>query len=192
MLGGRAALEIESFGRRQMHAPSPFIVGEQAGFAPQVGRLVVMLSYARRTTLQAVQGLTVSQLDHLQDSQSNSIGALLAHVAAVETAYQCSTFEQRALSPAEQARWGAALDLGQRGRGEIRGQALGYYLSMLQEVRARTLRELAARDDAWLDETTPFWGSHPANNYFKWFHVLEDEINHRGQIRWLRRRLPEV
>ena len=23
----------------------------------------------------------------------------------------------------------------------------------------------------------------PANNYFKWFHVFEDELNHRGQIR---------
>jgi hypothetical protein len=30
----------------------------------------------------------------------------------------------------------------------------------------------------------------PANNHFKWFHVFEDEINHRGQIRWLRARLP--
>jgi uncharacterized damage-inducible protein DinB len=175
-----------------MKALSPFIVGEQPGFAPEVGRLVVMLSYARRTTLKAVQGLTVAQLDHLQDPESNSIGALLAHIAAIETAYQCSTFEQRRLSPAEQARWGAALDLGERARREIRGQDLDYYLSMLDEVRSRTLGELARRDDPWLEETTPFWGGQPANNYFKWFHVLEDEINHRGQIRWLRRRLPDA
>lgn len=173
-----------------MQVASPFVVGEQPGFAPEVGRLVVMLSYARRTTLSAAQGLTTPQLDHLQDAGSNSIGALLAHVAAVEVAYQCSTFEQRRLSPAEQARWGAALDLGARGRSEIRGQPLAHYLALLEEVRAHTLRELARRDDAWLEETTPFWGGHPANNHFKWFHVLEDEINHRGQIRWLRRRLP--
>ena len=173
-----------------MQPHSPFIVGEQPGFAPEVGRLVVMLAYARRTTLKAVEGLTTSRLDHLQDAESNSIGALLAHIAAIEMAYQCSTFEQRRLSPAEQARWGAALELGARGRGEIRGHDLGYYLSMLHEVRAHTLRELAGRDDAWLEETTPFWGGKPANNHFKWFHVLEDEINHRGQIRWLRRRLP--
>jgi uncharacterized damage-inducible protein DinB len=173
-----------------METHSPFVVGEQPGFAPQVGRLVVMLSYARRTTLKAVQGLTVSQLDHVHDSESNSIGALLAHIAGIEMAYQCSTFEQRRLSPAEQAQWGAALELGARGRSEIRGQELGYYLSLLDEVRANTLRELAGRDDSWLEETTPFWGGQPANNYFKWFHVLEDEVNHRGQIRWLRRRLP--
>jgi uncharacterized damage-inducible protein DinB len=124
--------------------------------------------------------------------KANSIGALLAHIAAIEMAYQRSTFEQRRLLPAEQAQWGAALELGEHGRREIRGQDLNYYLSMLDEVRADTLRELAARDDAWLYETTPFWGGQPANNYFKWFHVLEDEVNHRGQIRWLRRRLPDV
>jgi len=27
------------------------------------------------------------------------------------------------------------------------------------------------------------------NAHFAWFHVAEDEINHRGQIRWLRARL---
>ena len=173
-----------------MQLPTPFVVGEQPGFTPEVGRLVVMLAYARRTTLQAVKGLTTPQLDHVQDAESNSIGALLAHIAAIEVAYQCSTFERRHLSPAEQDRWGAALELGERGRRELRGQELGYYLSTLDEVRARTLRELAGRDDGWLEETTPFWGGQPANNHFKWFHVLEDEINHRGQIRWLRRRLP--
>jgi uncharacterized damage-inducible protein DinB len=173
-----------------MHVETPFVLGDQPGFTPQIGHLVVMLSYARRTTLQAVQGLTSSQLDHLEDSESNSIGALLAHIAAIEMAYQCSTFEQRPLSRAEQVRWGAALELGARGRQEIRGHDLGYYLSMLDEVRARTLRELAAREDTWLYETTPFWGGQPANNYFKWFHVFEDEISHRGQIRWLRKRVP--
>lgn len=170
---------------------SPFVIGEQQGFSPQIGRLVVMLSYARRTTLQAVRGLTALQLDHLADAESNSIGALLTHIAAVEVAYQRATFDQERLTPSEQGRWGAALDLGARGRAEIRGHDLGYYQSLLDEVRARTLRELALRDDAWLETTAPFWGGRPANNHFKWFHVLEDEVNHRGQIRWLRRRLPE-
>jgi uncharacterized damage-inducible protein DinB len=172
-----------------MHVRSPFVVAEQPGFAPQVGRLVVMLAYARRTTLKAVAGLTVAELDHLQDPRSNSIGALLAHVAAIEVAYQCSTFDQRRLSDAEQARWGAALELGARARQEIRGQALEHYLGLLDEVRTHTLRELGRRDDRWLEEVTPLRGR-PANNHFRWFHVLEDEISHRGQIRWLRQRLP--
>jgi uncharacterized damage-inducible protein DinB len=48
-----------------------------------------MLLYARQTTLAAVEGLSIAELDHLQDDSSNSIGALLAHIAAVERWYQC-------------------------------------------------------------------------------------------------------
>jgi uncharacterized damage-inducible protein DinB len=170
-------------------APSPFVVGERPGFTPQVGRLVVMLEYARRTTLRTVAGLAPAELDHLHDAESNSIGALLAHVAGIEVAYQRSTFDGRGLTPVDEARWGTALALGSRARTDIRGEPLEHYLDLLSEVRADTLRELARRDDAWLEETTPFWGGQLANNHFKWFHVLEDEINHRGQMRWLRKRL---
>jgi uncharacterized damage-inducible protein DinB len=99
-----------------MH-PSPLRIEALQGYTPTIGRLVGMLMYARNTTIAAVQGLTVAQLDHLHDDQSNSIGALLAHIIAIEHAYQI-------------------------------------------------------------------------NVHWAWFHVAEDEINHRGQIRWLRRRLP--
>jgi len=87
--------------------------------------------------------------------------------------------------------WGAGLDLGATARREIRGHDLNYYRSRLEEVRAKTLAELGRRDDAWLERQSPFWEGLPANNYFKWFHVFEDELNHRGQIRWLRKRAPE-
>ena len=169
---------------------SPYVVGSVPGLTPQLGRLVSMMNYARQTTLLAVSGLTVTQLDYLQDDESNTIGALLAHVAAVEVAYQAGTFEGRGLTSEERARWGAALELGQRARREVRGQPLEHYHAALDAVRTKTLEEFARRDDSWLDEATPFWGGLPANNYFKWFHVFEDEINHRGQIRWLRKRLP--
>ena len=171
-------------------ATSPFLVAPTPGFSPQIGRLVAMMTYARRTTLQAAAGLGVEQLDHLHDPESNSIGALLAHIAGGEVSYQRGSFEGRGLTAEDRSRWGAALELGERARRQIRGEPLQHYVDALRDVRAQTLRELAQRDDAWLEETTPFWGGHPANNYFKWFHVFEDEINHRGQIRWLRRRVP--
>ncbi len=171
-------------------AESPFVVAPIDGFSPQIGRLVVMMSYARRTTLEAAAKLTTEQLDYVHDRTSNSIGALLAHIAAVEVSYQCATFERRGLTAEEKERWGAALELGERAQGEIRGRPLEQYVGGLTEVRERTLRELARRDDAWLEETRPFWGGHLANNYFQWFHVFEDEISHRGQIQWLRKRLP--
>lgn len=174
----------------QTGAMSPFLIGDLPGFTPHISGLVVMMNYARYTTLMAVQRLTVSQLDYLHDAQSNTIGALLGHIAAVEVAYQSDTFEGRGLTPQEKRDWGAFLDLGERARREIRGHSLEYYLNLLHEVRAKTLREFAGRTDDWLYEQSLFWGGQPANNYFKWFHVFEDEINHRGQIRWLCKRLP--
>ena len=164
-----------------------YLIADVDGYSPQIGRLVSMMNYARHTTLAEVEGLGVEELDYLHDPQSNSIGALLLHIAAVEASYQEATFGPGGA-------WGgmdtleAALDLGERARREIRGRGADYYLGVLEAVRAKTLEELAGRDDRWLAEETPFWGGRPANNYFKWFHVFEDEISHRGQIRWLRRR----
>jgi uncharacterized damage-inducible protein DinB len=88
-----------------MSDPDLFLIAGLPGFSPQLGRLVSMMNYVRSTTIAAVAGLGVDELDYLHDSRSNSIGALLLHI-----------------------------------------------------------------------------------NYFKWFHVLSHEVNHRGQIRWLRTR----
>ncbi len=108
------------------------------GFAPTIGRLVSMLSYARQTLLEAVEGPSRDELDHLHDATSNTIGALLGHAAAVERWYQILTFEDRRPSASEEAAWCAAPEM---------------------------------------------------NAHWAWFHVAEDEISHRGQIRWLRARL---
>ena len=121
--------------------------------------------------------------------RANSIGALLSHIAAVETAYQLDTFEGRDFTPKELETWSAALDLGDAAREQIRGRELRVYIDALAAIRVKTLAELAKRDDRWLYEETPFWRGRPANNYFKWFHVMEDELSHRGQIRWLAKRV---
>lgn len=167
--------------------PSPLRIEPIPGYSPNIGRLVGMLTYARSTTLAAVQGLTMEQLDRLHDAESNSIGALLAHFAAVERSYQVLTFEERMLSPAENEVLSTALKLGDAGRRTLRGHALEHYLDHLSTVRHATLDGLAARDDEWLERAVSL--APRINNHWAWFHVAEDEINHRGQIRWLRGRL---
>ena len=167
------------------------LIGELPGFSPQVGRLVSMLNYVRQTTVTAVNGLSLRELDHQFDATSNSIGALLLHIAAAEAGYQVATFESRDLSVDERSEWGAALELGDRARTDIRGHELSFYLARLEQVRAKTMAELSRRSDQWLDEATSTRSGHPVNNYFKWFHVLSHEVNHRGQIRWLRSRMPK-
>ena len=171
-----------------MPIPSPLRIEAIPGYSPNIGRLVGMLTYARSTTLAAVDGLTVRELDHLQDSGSNSIGALLAHIAAVEHSYQILTFEDRLLSPQENELLSTALKLGEAGRRSIRDYQLDHYLEELSKVRHETLSGLAARDDEWLERSVT--QAPRINAHWAWFHVAEDEINHRGQIRWLRARLP--
>ena len=148
-----------------------------------------MLTYARSTTLAAVDGLSLGELDHVHDAESNSIGALLAHLAVVERSYQVLTFEDRLLSPDENERWSTALKLGAEGRQSLRGYPLDHYVEELAEARRVTLDALAARDDGWLERTVS--SAPKLNAHWVWFHVAEHEIGHRGQIRWLRARLPK-
>ena len=168
--------------------PAPYRILPLSGYTPTIGRLVAMLSSARQTTLDAVQGLRPEQLDHVHDERSNSIGALLAHVTAVERGYQLVTFEEREPTAEENDEWSAALKLGDKGRREIRGHDLQFYVDELRRTREATLERLAALDDAWLE--APLRIAPVLNAHWAWFHVAEDEINHRGQIRWLRARLP--
>jgi hypothetical protein len=123
-----------------------------------------MMNYARSTTLQAVAGLRVDQLDYLHDPESNSIGALLSHIAATEIGYQAATFGVRDLNEEEKQQWGATLALGESARREIRGHELDHYLGTLEQVRAKTLAELGRRDDQWLDEHTVSGSGQRVNN----------------------------
>src|SRR2546428_523861 len=71
----------------------------------------------------------------------------LTHIAAAEVGYQAATFLGRGLDEEERQEWGAALDLGERARREIRGHELDHYVSRLERVRARTMAELGRRTD---------------------------------------------
>ena len=163
-----------------------YLIGDILGFTPQIARLVSMMNYVRYTTLSAVKDLTIRELDYLDNATGNSIGSLLLHIAAAEVGYQTATFYNRQLNEDEKQEWDTVLALGEKSRQQIKGHDLDYYLNKLEQVRAKTLAELAGRDDRWLDEQTTF-GDNRINNYLKWFHVFTHEVNHRGQINMLRR-----
>lgn len=173
-------------------AGSLMVIGPTAGYSPQIGTLVSMLNYNRDTINRAFSSLTIEQLDHLHDPQSNTIGALVMHLGAVDKFYQINTFEGRQeFNDAEQKIWGAAMELGDAGRKEIKGHDAKYYLDMIGEVRQKTLDLLKQKDDQWLLAIDPVWSrDRSINTYWKWFHVCEHESNHRGQITWLKGRLP--
>ena len=90
-----------------------FLIGDLPGFTPEIGRLVSMMNYVRSTTVSAVRGLGIAELDYQHDAQSNSIAALLLHIAATEVGYQAGTFYGRRLNALEEQQWSAAIDLGE-------------------------------------------------------------------------------
>jgi uncharacterized damage-inducible protein DinB len=166
-----------------------YLITDIPGYSPQISRLLSMMNYVRHTTLESVKNLTVHELDFLLDEESNSIGALLMHFAAVEYAYQLETFEKRELNDEDMAIWGPAVNLGTEGREKIKGNDLAYYLHKLNEIRNRTFELFKTVDDDWLYQEEEFWYKKQANHYFMWFHVFEDEINHRGQINLIKKRV---
>ncbi len=168
---------------------NPYLIQPIEGFTPVMSHLIIMMNYTRVTTLQSVKGLSIEQLDYQFSETSNSIGALLAHIAAVDKWYQVWTFEGREMTEEEMEPIKPAMMLGTLGREKIKENSLEYYLEELKSTRAKTLEEFSKRDDEWLLkflEGTPLFGA-KENNYFFWYHVFEDEINHRGQIRLIRK-----
>lgn len=159
------------------------------GYSEKMGELVFMLEHVREQTLKDVEGLQLHQLDRTDQKNGNSIGALLAHIAAIEKVHQLISFEGRDFTRAEFAEWGPALLLGERARQDIAGKPLGHYIEVLDSVRKETLQKLQEKDDAWLYEERSWPNGTPYNMYYLWFHVLEDEISHRGQIRAWKRQL---
>ncbi len=169
------------------------MIGPIKGYTPQIGTLVSMLNYNRNTIIRAVKELTQEQIDYLFDPHANTIAALIMHLGATEKFYQINTFEGRQeFNEEEKKIWEPAMDLGDLGREKIKGKDVSYYLDLIAGVRAKTLETLKKKDDKWLLAKDPEWSKpgKPLNTYWKWFHVCEHESNHRGQISFLKSRLP--
>jgi uncharacterized damage-inducible protein DinB len=172
-----------------MNLDTLYLIDQKDGLGLEFSKLVSMMNFTRFTTMEAVKDLTVEELDFLFDEDANSIGMLLAHMAAVEKVYQVLTFENREPTDEELLPLLPGLDLGNLGREQIKGNTIDYYLEQLAAVRNTTIATFKTLPDEWLFEQTPFWRGHPANNFFKWFHVFEDELSHRGQIRLIKKML---
>lgn len=173
---------------------SIYLIGPQEGFSPQVGTLLSTMTMMRAWVVRSVENLTQAELDFQIDDQSNSIGAMLMHLAATEKYYQLNTFEDMAWgswSKEIKAEWDTPMGLGKKARKHIKGNDISYYLERLEAVRADTTAGFAERDDAWIMKSEPFFNNSPTNNYCKWFHVCEHESNHNGQIKFIKKRLPK-
>ena len=155
------------------------------GYSPQIGTTVSMLEDLKRRVSSSVRNLSIAETDFLLDEEANRVGALILHLAATEKYYQVYTFENRGFNAEERSAWGAAMDLGSNARETLVNQPIDYYLDRWDEVRQETLRLLKTKDDKWFSARVQ--GS-SMNNHWAWYHVMEHQANHMGQIRLILKR----
>ena len=158
------------------------------GYSQNIGTTVFMLENLKTRITNSVNKLTPAQTDYLLVADANRIGAMIYHLAATEKYYQVYTFENREFNEAETATWGVALELGDPARTKFVNQPISYYLNLWDDVRKETLRLLKTKDDKWFDTLIE---GNDMNNYFAWFHVMEHQSNHMGQIQMIKNRLPK-
>lgn len=176
-----------------------YLIGPKEGFTTHIGTMLSMMTMMRAWVVRQVKNLTVEELDFQIDDTSNSIGAMLFHLAATEKYYQLNTFENIPWGEWDQAikgEWDVASSLGERARDIIKGNDISFYLEKLESVRSYTIEKFKELDDSWLMQSEPFFPIKrgtlgETNNYAKWFHVCEHESNHNGQIKFIKSRISD-
>ncbi|MEH6682430.1 MAG: DUF664 domain-containing protein [Sediminicola sp.] len=156
------------------------------GYSHDIGTMIVMLDNLKGRVESMVKNLDQESTDFLMDDESNRIGAIIYHLAATEAYYQVYTFENRGLTDEENAEWEVALNLGDAARKKLKEKPIGYYLDIYDKVREKTKTLLKTKDDTWFAADN---GS--MSNQFAWFHVMEHQANHMGQLALITKRLPK-
>ena len=159
----------------------------EKGYTTQIGLMVDMLEELKDRIAEDIRDLDQAETDYLFDDKANSIGAMIMHLVATEAYTQVETLEERIWTDEEREFWIIAAGLGAESRDQLKGKPIKYYLDLWDQVRKKTLEGLKAKKDAWfaarIDESM--------NNHWAWFHILEHQANHMGQIALVKKRLPK-
>lgn len=154
------------------------------GYSNDIGNMVTMLDNLKQRVERIVSNLSVEETDFLLDDQANSFGAIIYHLAATEKYYQLITFEDRPFNKEENKTFGVALNLGETAREKFKGKPISYYLKIYDAVRAKTKELLKTKDDKWFKKK-----NRGMSNHWAWFHVMEHQANHMGQLALMKKRL---
>lgn len=168
---------------------SSYYIGPLKGYSQQIGTIITMLNNLSDRVGSVVASLDEREVDWLLDDKANSIGALIMHLAAAEVYYQVFTFEGRGFNEEEKEKWQDAMNLGKEAQEKFKGKSVQHYLDIYKKVREKTIEELGKRDDEWLLTVPPNAG---ISNYFSWFHVMEHQSSHLGQVLLLKKRIPKI
>jgi uncharacterized damage-inducible protein DinB len=148
--------------------------------------MVDMLDEIKDRITEEVRDLNQEETDYLFDGKANSIGAIIMHLAATESYYQVETLEERTWTDEEEEFWGIAGGLGTESRNKLKGKPVKYYLDLWDQVREKSLEGLKTRDDYWFASSI----DESMNYHWAWFHILEHQAHHMGQIVLIKKRIP--
>ena len=154
------------------------------GYSDDIGQMVSMLDDLKGRVERNVVNLSQEGTDFLLDENANSPGAIIYHLAATEAYYQVYTFEKRGFNAEEAKKWNTALNLGDKARQEFKGKPMSYYLEIYNEVRVKTKELLKTKDDKWFAKKNK-----NMSNHWAWFHVMEHQANHMGQLALIAKRI---
>ena len=154
------------------------------GYSNDIGQMISMLDNLKSRVERNVANLDQDGTDFLLDENANSPGAIIYHLAATEAYYQVYTFEGRSFNEEEAKKWETALNLGEKARQEFKGKPLSFYLDLYDEVRKKTKELLKTKDDKWFKKKN---GN--MSNHWAWFHVMEHQANHMGQLALITKRI---
>lgn len=154
------------------------------GYSLEIGNMISMLDNLKSRVEQNVKDLDIKGTDFLLDENANSPGAIIYHLAATEVYYQIYTFEKRQFNKEEEAKWGIALRLGDEARTKFKGKPIQFYIDIYDTVREKTKELLKTKDDDWFDKKNG-----GLSNHFSWFHVMEHQANHMGQLALITKRI---
>ena len=154
------------------------------GYSNNIGNMISMLDDLKARVERNVRNLDQNGTDFLLDEKANSAGAIIYHLAATEAYYQVYTFENRNFNKEESQKWETALSLGDKARKEFKGKPIKFYLDIYDEVREKTKKLLKTKNDDWFSEKL---GN--MTNHWAWFHVMEHQANHMGQLALITKRI---
>jgi len=150
--------------------------------------LVALLQDTRHVTLQIVDRLGEDEVNWQPLPGWNTIGALLDHIAAIEHYFRIEFVEERKLTDSELERWTAAMDMGEHLPKLIGIKTIENYRTTLNESRELLLTALQQISFADFTKRRPDYDDVEGCN-LAWvlYHMMEDEIYHRGQISMIRK-----
>lgn len=165
-------------------AAAQYEIKPAEGYTPQIGLMVAMLEDLKVRITEEVQDLSQSETDFEFDDKANSIGALVMHLVATEAYYQIETLEQRQMTNEEEKLYGVGGDLNDTSKKQLKEKPIQHYLDLWSEVRLKSLLGLKTKDDTWFASEI----DEGMNYHWVWYHVMEHQANHMGQIALVKNR----